>query len=175
MYFNEGVGLSGTAGDVSTMFFGTVSGGLSAELSGGNFWQGAATGVVVSGLNHVMHRIGNEQIFSEDENGDPTKPRPDASKIDEKYGVGNKTWEKKEGRWTITTKKEILQWDSKKGEIEIYNRGQKEHLGGYDPYNRGKQISPAKSSRVPNGGWKSNYFQNKVFCREDYKTRRKAV
>lgn len=56
MQFNEGIGLSGTAGDVSTMFFGTISGGLSAELTGGNFWQGAATGLVVSALNHVAHR-----------------------------------------------------------------------------------------------------------------------
>jgi hypothetical protein len=38
------------------MFFGTVSGGLSAELTGGNFWQGAATGLTVSALNHVAHR-----------------------------------------------------------------------------------------------------------------------
>lgn len=96
----------------------------------------------------------NEQIFSGDENGDPIKPKPYASKIDEKYGVGNKTWEKKGGRWTITTKKEILQWDSKKGEIEVYSRGQKKHLGGFDPYNRGKQISPSANKRTPNGGWK---------------------
>src|SRR5690606_19156994 len=53
---NSTVNLSGTAGDISTMFFGTVSGGLSAELTGGNFWQGAATGLVVSGLNHVAHK-----------------------------------------------------------------------------------------------------------------------
>lgn len=54
---NQSYKRRGTAGDVSTMFFGTVSGGLSAELSGGNFWQGAATGLTVSGLNHVMHKI----------------------------------------------------------------------------------------------------------------------
>ncbi len=34
---NATTGLSGTAGDISTMFFGTVSGGLSAGLTGGNF------------------------------------------------------------------------------------------------------------------------------------------
>lgn len=39
------------------MLYGTVSGGLSAELTGGNFWQGAATGLTVSALNHVAHRI----------------------------------------------------------------------------------------------------------------------
>lgn len=47
------------------MFFGTVSGGLSAEPTGGNFWQGAAIGLVVSGLNHVAHKMSepkNEQI-----------------------------------------------------------------------------------------------------------------
>ena len=35
--------------------FGTVAGGVGAQLTGGNFWQGAATGFIVSGLNHVMH------------------------------------------------------------------------------------------------------------------------
>lgn len=34
---NNAANLSGTAGDVSTIFFGTVNGGLSAELTGGNF------------------------------------------------------------------------------------------------------------------------------------------
>ena len=43
--------------DFQTVLFGTVSGGLGAELTGGNFWEGAATGLTVSGLNHVMHKI----------------------------------------------------------------------------------------------------------------------
>jgi hypothetical protein len=37
--------------------FGTVSGGAGAAMTGGNFWQGAVTGLVVSGLNHAMHKI----------------------------------------------------------------------------------------------------------------------
>ncbi|KUJ59122.1 hypothetical protein AR687_24780 [Flavobacteriaceae bacterium CRH] len=37
--------------------FGTVSGGAGAVLTGGNFWQGAVTGLVVSGLNHALHKI----------------------------------------------------------------------------------------------------------------------
>ncbi|MBZ4043675.1 RHS repeat domain-containing protein [Flavobacterium hibisci] len=37
--------------------FGTVSGGAGAALTGGNFWQGAVTGLVVSGLNHYAHEI----------------------------------------------------------------------------------------------------------------------
>lgn len=39
------------------MLFGTLSGGLGAKLAGGNFWQGAATGLIVSGLNHVAHQF----------------------------------------------------------------------------------------------------------------------
>lgn len=34
---------------------GVVMGGVGAELSGGNFWQGALIGGMVAGLNHAMH------------------------------------------------------------------------------------------------------------------------
>lgn len=37
------------------MLFGTLSGGLGAELAGGNFWQGAATAYIVSLFNHALH------------------------------------------------------------------------------------------------------------------------
>lgn len=40
-----------------TIFFGTISGGLGARLTGGNFWAGAASGFIVSGLNHAMHQM----------------------------------------------------------------------------------------------------------------------
>ncbi|REG97997.1 RHS repeat-associated core domain-containing protein [Flavobacterium aquicola] len=36
--------------------FGTVAGGVGAKLTGGNFWQGAVTGLFVSGLNHFAHK-----------------------------------------------------------------------------------------------------------------------
>ncbi|MCO6565442.1 MAG: hypothetical protein J6581_08385 [Apibacter sp.] len=55
--------MGGTAAGVDgtkiggTLFFGTVSGGFGAVLTNGNFWQCAATGLIVSGLNHVAHRI----------------------------------------------------------------------------------------------------------------------
>ena len=48
-----GVGGGGTAGMIA---FGTVMGGAGAALTGGNFWNGAVTGLVVSGLNHAMHQ-----------------------------------------------------------------------------------------------------------------------
>jgi RHS repeat-associated protein len=39
------------------ILFGAVAGGVGAELMGGNFWQGAVTGGIVAGLNHVMHDL----------------------------------------------------------------------------------------------------------------------
>lgn len=53
-------GISGALGadnSLGMIAFGTVSGGAGAELTGGNFWQGAVTGLVVSGLNHFAHKI----------------------------------------------------------------------------------------------------------------------
>ena len=49
--------------------FGTISGGAGAALTGGNFWQGAVTGLIVSGLNHAMHSgdDGNVDPPTEDE------------------------------------------------------------------------------------------------------------
>ena len=41
---------------VGTIAFGALSGGVGAELAGGNFWQGAVTGGIVAWLNHEMHR-----------------------------------------------------------------------------------------------------------------------
>ncbi|WP_294310216.1 RHS repeat-associated core domain-containing protein [uncultured Chryseobacterium sp.] len=43
---------------VGSMAVGGVIGGVTQELAGGNFWQGAAIGMIVAGLNHAMHKIG---------------------------------------------------------------------------------------------------------------------
>lgn len=51
----KGLGGVGANGTVGTMFVGTLSGGAGAALTGGNFWQGAVTGLIVSGLNHAAH------------------------------------------------------------------------------------------------------------------------
>lgn len=48
--------LSSVSGDVGMIAFGTVMGGAGAALTGGNFWQGAVTGLVVSSLNHSLHK-----------------------------------------------------------------------------------------------------------------------
>ena len=57
---------------IGTVAFGSISGGIGAELSGGNFWQGAVTGGIVAGLNHAMHKMGGE---------DPRKPIKKIKKI----------------------------------------------------------------------------------------------
>ncbi|WP_128331106.1 FG-GAP-like repeat-containing protein [Apibacter sp. HY039] len=69
------VGLGGAAAGINgsktfgTLFFGTLSGGFGSALTGGNFWQGAATGLVVSGLNHAMHTDSPDNGYEKDENG----------------------------------------------------------------------------------------------------------
>nr|WP_262915806.1 RHS repeat-associated core domain-containing protein [Chryseobacterium taklimakanense] len=62
---------------VGQIAFGAVSGGIGAELSGGNFWQGAVIGGIVAGLNHAMHEIGNGE--------DPPKGKSLKDSIKEKY------------------------------------------------------------------------------------------
>ncbi|HEX8270914.1 MAG TPA: hypothetical protein VF581_13560 [Flavobacterium sp.] len=47
--------------------FGAISGGAGAAMTKGNFWQGAVTGLVVSGLNHAMHSQGDEDMGGKDE------------------------------------------------------------------------------------------------------------
>lgn len=44
---------------VGQIAFGALSGGVGAELTGGNFWQGALIGGMVAGLHHAMHRPNN--------------------------------------------------------------------------------------------------------------------
>ena len=61
---NPGTGWAGNfrASDAGMIAFGTVAGGAGAALTGGNFWQGAVTGLVVSGLNHYAHQMKEKQI-----------------------------------------------------------------------------------------------------------------
>lgn len=66
----EGTGMKGLGGsfadsNLGMIAFGTVSGGVGAELTGGNFWQEAVTGLFVSGLNHAMHQIDNDRILDD--------------------------------------------------------------------------------------------------------------
>ncbi|MGG5209818.1 RHS repeat-associated core domain-containing protein [Chryseobacterium sp. MIQD13] len=58
---------------VGTVAFGAVAGGVGAELSGGNFWQGALIGGVVAGLNHTLHNIDPPNEYMLNKDGSTTK------------------------------------------------------------------------------------------------------
>jgi Cytotoxic len=148
-----GAGGSWGNSDFGTIAFGTVAGGAGAALSGGNFWEGAVTGLFVSALNHTLHPNDSYEEFDQEDPIQKVKYDPvDASKLDERFNTNGKTWEKKGGRWTITTKKEILQWDALHGEVEIYNKGTKTHLGSSSPFDR--TITKPGKGYTPSGGWK---------------------
>jgi RHS repeat-associated protein len=57
--------------------FGALSGGIGAELTGGNFWEGAVTGGIVSGLNHAMHQGDNYEDVDQE---DPPANKPPTGK-----------------------------------------------------------------------------------------------
>lgn len=103
--------LKGTAGDTSIILFGTISGGITAELTGEDGalrkcpvdifseWasmrresQGAATGMAVSALNHVAHRMAfeigkdpNTPDLTKEFNNQLRKTRKHFKTLNEKY------------------------------------------------------------------------------------------
>lgn len=73
---NMGKHLSGAG---STVIFGTLAGAGGAVLTGGNVWQGAATGAIVAGLNHVAHGTGEDYDQEEPKKiADPQSPEEQA-------------------------------------------------------------------------------------------------
>ena len=88
----------------SMIAFGALAGGVGAELSGGNFWQGAITGGIVAGLNHAMHKL------------DPPKGYKGKKWVDDTGSYENNN----DGSWNATSP------DGKKytliEEIELYGK-----------------------------------------------------
>jgi hypothetical protein len=70
--------------DVGTIAFGALSGGVGAELSGGNFWQGAITGGIVAGLNDVMHS-GDDGIDPPKKKGKTVKQKTMPQKLHDMF------------------------------------------------------------------------------------------
>jgi hypothetical protein len=66
----KGIGGKYAGSSVGTIAFGALSGGVGAELSGGNFWQGAIAGGIVSALNHSFHKTESSNMFDDDQSGD---------------------------------------------------------------------------------------------------------
>ena len=128
--------------------FALPSGGLSLSVSavGAGFMvHGSGSAAVASA------KLLNNAIVESRSNGNSDhkyipapenlKAFPDAKleKRKTKSGGGlRKRWKDSKGK--------IYEWDSKKGEVEIYDKTGKNHQGGYDP-DTGTKISPAKSDR----------------------------
>lgn len=72
----NGIGGSFASSTAGILLFGTLAGGAGAELTGGNFWQGAITGLIVSGLNHAMHSGDGDSSVSIDDQEDPYQLKP---------------------------------------------------------------------------------------------------
>jgi len=45
------------SGAAAVVITGGLSGGVGSAVTGGNFWEGATTGLIVTGLNHVAHEL----------------------------------------------------------------------------------------------------------------------
>ena len=148
-------GLSSVAGSFTSSWgtvgqygVGAATGGLGSVIGGGNFWEGAVTGAIVTGLNHAAHAL-TDPIKRPPINPETNRPYlpgfPDAEYKGRKgYGSSRRhTWVDKKGR--------VLQWDSKKGEVEVYDKRGRNHQGGFDPYDRTRRISKAVLTRIATG------------------------
>ncbi|KFF16178.1 hypothetical protein IW22_23050 [Chryseobacterium sp. JM1] len=101
---------------VGTISFGAVAGGVGAELSGGNFWQGAVIGGFVAGLNHTMHQVATAlekdplQKILDKHDIDPTKLSTQET-LDKLKIILKKYWDKS-AKWAeFATKETITQWE----------------------------------------------------------------
>jgi RHS repeat-associated protein len=73
-------GIGAGTGAIGTLAFSAIAGGAGSALAGGNFWQGATTGLIVAGFNHLMH------------DGDQEDPKPKKYKGSLKSSHGEKVY-----------------------------------------------------------------------------------
>ncbi len=146
---SSGIGsLSSGWSSEAQMLSGIAGGGLASVAGGGNFWDGVKMGAITVGLNHLEH-----SLFTDPKSPpiDPKTGKPYLPGFRDAEYIGRKgkgwlkrhTWKDANGR--------ILQWDSKKGEVEVYDKRGRNHKGGYDPYDRTRQISKPITSRIASG------------------------
>lgn len=64
-------GCSALNTDAGMIIFGSIVGGAGSALTGGNFWKGAVTGLIVSSLNHSLHNRFSDSNNERDATQDP--------------------------------------------------------------------------------------------------------
>jgi len=90
------------------------------------------------GKHPNQSRSGMHQPKPKPSESDLQKAFPGAKKV--KSPNGRETWRMPDGSY--------LQWDKKKGEVEVYDKSGKQHKGGFDVNIPGKQNSPAVPGRT---------------------------
>ena len=107
-------------------------GGLGSKISGGDFWQGFGMGLAVGAFNHAMeHGLSqnNDPIYPPK---DPNTGKyilegfPDAEYQGKSKGLQRRlVFKLKDGK--------MLEWTSKNGVLEMYDKSGKKWLGKYNP------------------------------------------
>ena len=74
----EGSGFAGEfrTGIAGQSLFGAASGGLVNHFQGGNFWEGAATGLIIGLLNHAGNKLSNLILNGGGDKGGKNKYKP---------------------------------------------------------------------------------------------------
>lgn len=126
--------------------FGALSGGIGAELSGGNFFKGFMQGGMVAGLNHSLHEIAGS-------GDDPVKRRREIVKNAKSHN-GSTDWayDKENGRFDAGTNKCNQFVDDVLGESGIYTpdpNGKLAIVGFGTPVTAGQWADP--NYNIP--GW----------------------
>ena len=122
-------------GDVGQLLFGTIAGGVTSDLQGGNFWEGAVIGFTVSALNHAMHQMEQKQSL------DAIAKEKFGADYKTKYGVKSLKWGSQMPKKGIVTSDGLAKYNTKSEMITV---GSSE-AGGFS-FNRTTYISDGVAS-----------------------------
>jgi hypothetical protein len=128
--------------DYGQILGGGLGGGIGSAISGGDFWEGFGQGIAVGAFNHALHSVLSG-------GGDPIKPPtdfklegfPDTEYLGKSKGAGNRhIWKLPDGKY--------LEWTSKNGVVEMYNKTGKKWLGKFNPITGELISTTSKAGRI---------------------------
>lgn len=147
----HGLGGCGATTDTGMIIFGTVMGGAGAALTGGNFWRGAVTGLVVSGLNNFSNSIIREAHASAEPTNVKTSNSNDV-KIGDVLNLHTDDYYGALSKWAKQSKPGV-------GEVEIHGHGNRTEIGGMKSVQQINDLLYTKSPtwrKMIDGGMKTN-------------------